>query len=627
MAIYDLNGNVLATDGGSAAVDDAAGLMLYPFPVLRTASALKTSGCTLQTSGSTVTLTGNATGYAAFEIPVSSVESQMVRFTAGCTISSGGMKLQLAGVKKNSTSNLVLDVATAAAGALDQSIDLAWYDVYSTLDMAKPVELRLVLTAASSSIQLENPVLLQKAFECSFVAESGDTLGHTLENIDTAVRANSNTGGSDNVYSGPDGTKYTLQVSASGTAVFVPVVPKKALFIGNSLLLGFGQFGMCASNAQSDYYYHVTQAILAKNASFTASKVGGTSLESVTSDSAQDTAYANISSKLSSDLDLVVIQLSDNTNGSESIAYLTTGGGAKRLLTKIRTACPKARVVWAAAWYSTTAKLTAIQQACADTGCVFVDFSDLRTAENQGAIGNTITYPDGSTSTVEASGVASHPGDKGMKAIAQRILDKLGLADSTASQSAEATVPAAFSLADAQPADTALYRMPGQALFSGKGDCIRTGLCPLNGQDFTLVLAADGLPCGEDKVLAACCPADGSAPVLELSTCSTGGKLMLQHRILSKSYCIHVDASAPYSIRYVLTYTAATRRFSLRLSDGQTTFRWSASAATAPDAVLTLGGALQTGRSWHGTLQEVAVYAHAFTTEEMDNYLKGICDD
>lgn len=229
-------------------------------------------------------------------------------------------------------------------------------------------------------------------------------------------------------YTAPDGSKYLLQVSAAGETVFVPVVPKKALFIGNSLLVGFGQFGMCASNAQSDYYYHVTQAILKQNASFTADRSAGTSLEGATSDEAQDTAYSNISGKLSADLDLVIVQLSDNTNNAESIAYFL-GGGAKRLLTKIRTACPKARVVWAAAWYSSTEKLNAIQKACADTGCLFVDFSDLRTSENQGAIGNTITYPNGETSTVEASGVASHPGDTGMKAIADRLLEKLGIAN------------------------------------------------------------------------------------------------------------------------------------------------------------------------------------------------------
>ena len=97
------------------------------------------------------------------------------------------------------------------------------------------------------------------------------------------------------------------------------------------------------------------------------------------------------------------------------------------MLSKLRTAAPHARVVWAAAWYTSTERLDAIHAACAATGCEFIPFNDLNTAENRGAIGNTITYPDGNTSTVEASGVASHPGDAGMLAIAQRILGKLGI--------------------------------------------------------------------------------------------------------------------------------------------------------------------------------------------------------
>ena len=394
MAIYDIHGAVLSD------TKPLADQTILPYPTIRSAADLTAHGCTLTTSDETVTLSGDANSYTALDIPVADVESQYVRFSAECAITSGGAKLQLAGRKKNSASNMVADLAAIQAGTVDQGIDLAWYDVYSDFDMTKSLELRITLTGANSSIRMTHPALLKKAFDCSFVADTGATLGKVLENVQTAIRESS----------------------------VVPVIPKKALFIGNSLLVGFGQFGMCASNAQSDYYYHVTQAILKKNASFTADRAAGTSLEGATSDETQNTAYSSISSKLSADLDLVIVQLSDNTNNAESIAYLL-GGGAKRLLTKIRTACPKARVVWAAAWYSSTEKLNAIQKACAYTGCLFVDFSDLRTSENQGAIGNTITYPDGSSSTVEASGVASHPGDKGMKAIADRLLEKLGIAN------------------------------------------------------------------------------------------------------------------------------------------------------------------------------------------------------
>lgn len=419
MAIYDVSG------GEITSVDNAAKLKLYPWPVILGAADLTTSAAgagVLQ--GDVFTLSGGAGVYAAFGVPVSEVESQMVRFRAGCTALTGGAKLVIAGVKKNSTESAAVDLCTLGVGSVEQDIDLAWYDVYSTLDMAKAVSVRIVLNAAGSSVTLNAPELCEKFMDCAYVDEGGATLGKALENVQTAIQGAAS--GFDGQFTAPDGSKYILQVSAAGEAVFTPVVPSKALFIGNSLLVGFGQFGMCASNAQSDYYYHVTQAITALNASFTAAKAGGTAIEAATDDDTLDTAYNNIASKVTNDLDLIIVQLSDNTNSTEKIAYLKSGG-AKRLLSKLRTAAPHARVVWAAAWYTSTERLDAIQAACAATGCEFIPFNDLNTAENRGAIGNTITYPDGNTSTVEASGVASHPGDAGMLAIAQRILKKLGI--------------------------------------------------------------------------------------------------------------------------------------------------------------------------------------------------------
>ena len=204
------------------------------------------------------------------------------------------------------------------------------------------------------------------------------------------------------------------------------IVPDKALFIGNSLLVGFGSFGMCASDSNHDYYHYVTAAMHSLNPDFTSDKAVGIPLEKATSDEEQDAAYAEIAGKISDDLDFIMMQLSDNTNNDASIAYLTAGG-AKRLLEKLHADAPDAYIVWAAAWYSSEEKLDAIKQACEDTGCMFIDFSDLYTDENKSAVGNTITYNDGSQSTVEDAGVASHPGDAGMQAIAERMLEKLGI--------------------------------------------------------------------------------------------------------------------------------------------------------------------------------------------------------
>ena len=105
------------------------------------------------------------------------------------------------------------------------------------------------------------------------------------------------------------------------------IVPDKALFIGNSLLVGFGSFGMCASDSDHDYYHYVTAAMHSLNPDFTSDKAVGIPLEKATSDEEQDAAYAEIAGKISADLDFIMVQLSDNTNNDASIAYLTARGG------------------------------------------------------------------------------------------------------------------------------------------------------------------------------------------------------------------------------------------------------------------------------------------------------------
>ena len=182
---------------------------------------------------------------------------------------------------------------------------------------------------------------------------------------------------------------------------------------------------MCAPNAESDYYYYMTRCIQEKNSEFSASRVIGVPVEHAENDSDFDAAFENIAPKLTEDLDLVVIQLGENL----AVSYYENGG-CIRLLTAIRQRCPNARVCWAASWYTTEQKQTMFKKACRELGCTFIDTSNLRNDETNGKIGDVITYKNGETSIVETQGVASHPNQKGMLAIARRICYELGIIDS-----------------------------------------------------------------------------------------------------------------------------------------------------------------------------------------------------
>ena len=221
----------------------------------------------------------------------------------------------------------------------------------------------------------------------------------------------------------PSGAKYVTQIDDKGSFVNVPVVPSKTLYLGNSLLTG-----MAASAAGNDYYSLINKAISYSNADHTASKLQSNTWENCTTTSAQNTwVTSTLLPYLTEDIELVIIQLGDNVNTAQKLAVFEYG--MKAMLTYIRTHCPKARVVWVGAWYQTAGKMEIMQRACKATGCSFINIWDLNTSANCAAIGDTYLKEDGTTAEITDGGVASHPNDAGHKAIANRVLYYLGIAD------------------------------------------------------------------------------------------------------------------------------------------------------------------------------------------------------
>jgi hypothetical protein len=217
--------------------------------------------------------------------------------------------------------------------------------------------------------------------------------------------------------------------SKNATTITAIPIPSKALFIGNSLLLGNGSFGMSASDSNHDYYHYITQKIISYNPSFTATKFIGSPWEGYSSLSDQYIWMENkLLPNLSSELDLIVIQLGDNVNTPEKAAIFQQG--SITLLKYIMQHCPKADVVWAGTWFSTKPNQAFISAACSDTGAIFIDISDLYVSKYESAIGDIITHIDGTKTTITDKGVAEHPNNAGMLAIANRICYYLGLTKS-----------------------------------------------------------------------------------------------------------------------------------------------------------------------------------------------------
>lgn len=249
-------------------------------------------------------------------------------------------------------------------------------------------------------------------------------------------------------------------------------VPDKALFIGNSLLLGNGTFGMNATDLEHDYYYIIQQHFLQVNPAYTGVKLAGVGLEACETRSQQlSWIEETLRPVLSDDLDLVVIQIGDNVNTPSKKSVFEQG--AKELIATIKEVAPQARIVWMYGWYVSNEVIQAIKNACNQYDVSFIAINDIHTTENCSSIGMVVTrttpttqslsytsytqLPDNRlqidfklggkayTSIVQVTGysddvetktltwqgyetittdtgIASHPGNSGFEKIAQRFL-------------------------------------------------------------------------------------------------------------------------------------------------------------------------------------------------------------
>ena len=237
------------------------------------------------------------------------------------------------------------------------------------------------------------------------------------------------------VFTNKNGMKFVPVLQADKkTTVPVSTVPKKVLFVGNSILVGMHMaFGMCASSAKNDYCYHVQQAILTASPQCEFYKLYGSPYEHSSNKEEFEAwwgttpnGYTGKPAKCSftEDLDLIFLQLGDNVNTDSKRD--TFRFSAPQLLQRIKQLCPKARVIWVHGWYNNHLNHDSILAVCKEFRIEDINIADLKCKENQSSSGHLYTAPDGSVKVVNDAWI-THPGDAGMALIAQRIIAKLDL--------------------------------------------------------------------------------------------------------------------------------------------------------------------------------------------------------
>jgi hypothetical protein len=210
--------------------------------------------------------------------------------------------------------------------------------------------------------------------------------------------------------------------------------PKKMLFIGNSLVFGMEyNYGMCASAKDKDYFHFVSEYVKTKNPDCVFEKLYGSPYEACESLEAFERVYfsdANaythrpFGDSFTPDIDLITIQLGDNVNTPEKNA--TFAVSRDLLIERIRAACPRARLIWIHGWYNREPTYSNIVDLCRRHGIERIEIADLRNHDTEAHDQPTFINKLGEETPIKDTW-RTHPGNRGMKAIAERIIERLNL--------------------------------------------------------------------------------------------------------------------------------------------------------------------------------------------------------
>lgn len=236
------------------------------------------------------------------------------------------------------------------------------------------------------------------------------------------------------VFADDAGNKWVpVLQSDRATLVNVPAIPRNVLFVGNSILLGMpAAYGMCASSPRHDYCCHVQQAILAKSPECRFSKLYGSMFEHATCREEFEAWWGidpnghtgkPAKDSFTEDLDLIILQLGDNVGPQKLASFLEC---TPILLARIKTLCPRARILWVHGWFNSPLTTPPISRFCEEWKLERVDVLSTRSPETQSFSGAPYEAADGSVATVKDIWI-THPGDLGMRRIADRIIETLDL--------------------------------------------------------------------------------------------------------------------------------------------------------------------------------------------------------
>lgn len=225
----------------------------------------------------------------------------------------------------------------------------------------------------------------------------------------------------------PDGSYWEQTIDNNGQASWQKVVAKKVSVFGNSFdlhpisELWWGRFGMAASRRENDWVHQLQTKL--RNVGILSTITPYSIAETVDDNKGWETNpgqfdYTRLDPYLQPDTDLVIIRIGENSPNQPTLTEDT-----KVLIDYIRAKVPNVPIIFGGVFWTNQDKQAKLKAAADYYGNIpFIDFQDLDVPEYKSAIGNLTLGDDGVWHEITHAGVANHAGDKGMEAMANRIL-------------------------------------------------------------------------------------------------------------------------------------------------------------------------------------------------------------
>lgn len=198
------------------------------------------------------------------------------------------------------------------------------------------------------------------------------------------------------------------------------------LAIGNSITQhGLADYwwssdrGMAASTTDSDYFHIVCDRLEERKGKLDAKAINAFFWETMHTDRAE--ALGILRSYFSARLDLVTIQLGENATNLN-----TFYSDFVYLIQLIKERCPEAQILVVGDFWEYQGRDKLKERAASETGAVYVSLAEIKDKPAyQAGLGTIVYGDDGEPHDIDHAGVAVHPGDLGMKQIAENILAAL----------------------------------------------------------------------------------------------------------------------------------------------------------------------------------------------------------